>query len=80
MKTIKTIIVAVVALAPLPALAQQYQKVEGQVRENIPAGPFLAAAYAFMWVAVLVYVGLVARRLGRVQGEVEELRRRINTR
>jgi hypothetical protein len=64
-------LVALVATAS-PALAQ------GQVRESIPAGPFLGAAYAFMWLAVLVYVGLVARRLTRVQGDIEDLRRKLD--
>jgi hypothetical protein len=75
----KKIILAVCTLAALvatasPALAQA----EGQVRESIPAAPFLAAAYAFMWLAVLVYVGLVARRLTRVQGDIEDLRRKLD--
>jgi hypothetical protein len=72
------LLVLVAALAaPALALAQNYQAVEGKVRENIPAAPFLASAYAFIWLSILVYVGLVARRLGRVQGDVEELRRRL---
>jgi hypothetical protein len=72
-------LLAAAALLTLPALAQaqQYEPIEGRVRENIPAAPFLAGAYAFIWLTVLVYVGLVARRLGRVQGDVEELRRRL---
>jgi len=69
--------VVVVLAAPALALAQNYQPVEGRVRESIPAAPFLAGAYAFMWVAVVVYVVLVARRLGRVQSDIEELRRRL---
>ena len=58
MKKILLVIAAVAAALPAAALAQQ-----GQVRESIPAAPFLAGAYAFMWVAVLIYVALVARRL-----------------
>jgi hypothetical protein len=74
----KVLLAVVVVLAtPALALAQNYQPVEGRVRESIPAAPFLAAAYAFMWVAVVVYVVLVARRLGRVQSDIEELRRRL---
>ncbi|MBW8868781.1 MAG: hypothetical protein JF610_15880 [Acidobacteria bacterium] len=69
--------VVVALAAPALALAQNYQPVEGRVRESIPAAPFLAGAYAFMWVAVVVYVVLVARRLGRVQSDIEELRRRL---
>jgi CcmD family protein len=61
-----------------PAVAQEFQKVEGQVRENIPAAPFVASAYGFIWLSVFVYVGLVARRLGQVKGEIEELRRRVD--
>jgi hypothetical protein len=71
MKKIILTIVTLVATAS-PALAQ------GQVRESIPAGPFLAAAYAFMWMAVLVYVALVARRLSRVQGDIADLRRKLD--
>jgi CcmD family protein len=37
----------------------------------------VAIAYGFIWTAVFTYVFLVARRLGRVRGEMEELRRRI---
>jgi CcmD family protein len=59
-------------LASAPAFAQ------GQVRESIPAAPFLAGAYAFMWIAVLVYVALVARRLSRVQSDIDDLRRKID--
>ncbi len=57
--------------------ADGFEKVEGQVRENIPAAPFLAGAYGFIWVAVLVYVVVLARGLTRVQNEIEELRRRV---
>jgi CcmD family protein len=75
MKTILIPILALLALlaAPADVLAQA-----GQVRETIPAGPFLAGAYAFIWVAVLVYVALVARRLTRVHTEIDELRRRLD--
>ena len=74
-------IVTVVALAlfvSAPALAAEFERVEGRVRENIPAGPFLAAAYAFIWVAVLVYVAIIARKLGRVQAEIDQLRAKLD--
>jgi CcmD family protein len=38
----------------------------------------VALAYGFIWLAVFVYVVLVARRLGRLNGEMSELRRRID--
>ena len=79
-RRLKYVVVAVVVLAlPAVVLAQNYQAVpaEGRVRESIPAAPFLAGAYAFIWLCILVYVGLVAKRLARVQGDLEELRRRV---
>jgi CcmD family protein len=38
----------------------------------------VAVAYGFIWLAVFVYVFLVSRRLGRLHGEMDELRRRID--
>ncbi len=38
----------------------------------------VALAYGFIWLAVLAYVALVARRLARINGEMSELGRRID--
>ena len=38
----------------------------------------VALAYGFIWVAVFSYVIIVSRRLGRLNGEMDELRRRID--
>jgi hypothetical protein len=43
--------------------------------EQIPAQPLVAGAYAFIWLAVLVYVGLLWRRLGAVQKDLDALKR-----
>lgn len=43
--------------------------------EQLPAAPLLVAAYAFVWVALLVYLWSIWRRLGRVQGELAALSR-----
>ena len=51
-----------------PAAAQEFVKVNEAAREQIPAVPFVAAAYAFIWVAVLVYIGSVARRMVKLRG------------
>jgi CcmD family protein len=71
---------AFVATASLPALAlaQEFQKVEGKLADEVPAGPFVAIAYGFIWIAILGYVVFVARGLGRVRGDVEELRRKLD--
>lgn len=63
---------------PLVAVAQKFEKVEGKLVEDIPAIPFVAAAYGFIWIAVLGYLVYVARSLGRVSSEVAELRRKLD--
>ena len=45
--------------------------------EQLPAAPLLIAAYAFVWVALLVYVWSVWRRLLKVEREMRDLAARI---
>jgi CcmD family protein len=66
------------AVSAAPARAQDFVKVADDAREQLPATPFIGVAYGFIWVAILVYVFGLARRLGRVQGELEDLRRRLD--
>ena len=47
-------------------------------KENIPATPLVAGAYGFIWLAVLVYVGTVAARAGRLTREVAVLQQKLN--
>ncbi|HSS40237.1 MAG TPA: hypothetical protein VLT58_15830 [Polyangia bacterium] len=68
----------VAALAPAVARAQEFVKVEGAVREELPAGQFVAAAYAFIWIAVLAYVVVLARGLARVRKDANELRAKVD--
>jgi CcmD family protein len=68
---------AAVTLAPALAFAQEYVKVEGKAGEDVPAGPFVGIAYGFIWIAILAYVVFVARGVGRVRGDIEELRRKL---
>jgi CcmD family protein len=65
-------------LIPALARAQEFVKVEGAPRQEIPAGPFVAAAYAFIWIAVLAYVIVLARGLARVRRETDELRGKLD--
>ena len=73
-------LVAIVATLSVPALAlaQDFQKVDGKLGEEVPAGPFVGIAYGFIWIAILAYVLYVARGLGRVRGDLEELRRKLD--
>jgi CcmD family protein len=68
---------ALALLAPALAVAQEFQKVTGPLREELPATPFVAAAYGFIWIALLAYVVWLARGLGRVRKDLAELRGRI---
>ena len=70
----------VTALAPLLAVAaDQYEPLDESARKLTDPNPYILAAYGFMWVAVLVYVVLVARGLTRARGEIESLRRRLDS-
>ncbi len=64
-------------LAPSLAVAQEFQKVSGPLREELPATPFVAAAYGFIWIALLAYVVWLALGVGRVRKDLAELRARI---
>ena len=66
------------ALSPGLALAQEFQKVEGAPRPEMPSGPFVAAAYGFIWIAILAYVLFVASGLQNVRRDLAELRKKID--
>jgi CcmD family protein len=80
MKAVRRVllIVALLALGPAQALAQVFEKVEGPVRAEIPAVPFVAAAYGIIWLAILFYVFIIARGLARVDGEIADLKRKVD--
>ena len=54
---------------PMKSLPQQ---------DQLPAAPLLVAAYAFVWVALLVYVWTIWRRLMKVEREIRELSSRVS--
>jgi CcmD family protein len=49
-------------------------------RQELPSGPLLYAAYAFVWAAVLVYVFVLWRKLARVERELGEVNRKLGRR
>ena len=48
--------------------------------EQMPAAPLLIAAYAFVWLAVLVYLWTIWRRLGKVEAEMRALAQKTTRR
>jgi hypothetical protein len=44
--------------------------------DRLPAAPVLIVAYAIVWIAVIVCIWSVWRRLDRIDGEMHELKRR----
>ncbi len=43
--------------------------------EQLPAAPLVLSAYAIIWVAVLIYVAMLWRRLAAVQKDLDALKR-----
>ena len=79
--------VATVMLLPtflLTATAQepqsQFVPADSLPQEVLPATPFVFVAYAFVWVALMVYVYALWRRLGRVERELAEVNAKLAAR
>jgi CcmD family protein len=49
------------------------------VQEQLPAAPLVMTAYAIAWVAVFGYLWFIWQRLGRVERELADVSRRIQT-
>jgi CcmD family protein len=45
-------------------------------QEQLPAAPLLITAYVFVWVLLMIYLWSIARRLGKVEREMQTLQRR----
>lgn len=86
---ILSIVVALVVMMPAPSVTAQTQKPPagqegfvpidelGDVKEELPATPLIAAAYGIAWAAVLMYVFSLWRRLNQVERELTEVSRRL---
>jgi hypothetical protein len=68
----------VAALQPPPA-GEYVPAVPGTATENLPAAPFVAAAYAFVWIAAMIYLWSVWRRLNKVEADMQALERKSRT-
>lgn len=86
MKSMKQSIVTVIMTALVMvcgvakfALAQGYEPVADKDPTTIAANPFIAGAYGFIWVAVVVYVVMLARGLAKANAEVSNLRSKLDS-
>jgi CcmD family protein len=85
-RLVRMFLVAAMMLgAPALSYAQQPPRApEGFVpvdqlpgQEELPAKPLVAAAYAVAWLAVLIYVFSIWKRLNTVEREMADVARRI---
>ena len=82
MRSIGTMLLTFVLTAG-PALAQPPQTTgefkplsEVPPSEQLPGGALVVVAYGFIWVATMVYIWMLWRRLSKVEGEMQTLERR----
>lgn len=87
----KTLLLLVLfALLPAAAVAAQQPTAAGAAQEEfvpvnalpaaaeqLPAAPLLIGAYAFVWVALLVYVWSLWKRMAKLERELADLQRRL---
>jgi cation transport ATPase len=67
------------ALQPPAASGEYVPATPGTATEQLPAAPMLAAAYAFVWIAAMVYLWSVWRRLNKVEADMHALERKSRT-
>lgn len=49
-------------------------------REVLPATPLVFYAYSFVWVALMAYLWMIWRRMGKVEQDLESVRKRLTER
>jgi hypothetical protein len=71
-------LVAVPVFAGQPPTTEEFRPLsELPPSEQLPGGVFLVAAYAFIWVATMIYVWWVYARLKKVEEDMKALERRV---
>jgi CcmD family protein len=69
--------------APLFAQGEEEFKLAGPddiIREELPATPLVFAAYAAVWVVLIIYVFSIWRRVSKVERELNEVSSRLQAR
>ena len=67
------------AMSQPPQPAQEEFKPIGELPpgEQLPAARLLIAAYAFVWIAMMVYVWSIWRRMTRIETELQQVAQRV---
>jgi hypothetical protein len=88
MTLIRRVFVALASLVLTTAPAFAFQPSAGQgefvpvgelpAGEQLPVAPLLIGAYAFVWVALILYLWSIWRRLDKVEADIEMLGRRVS--
>ena len=84
---IRRVLIAICSIVPLvavPAFASQPSAGQSEFvpinqlppADQLPAAPLLIAAYAFVWVVLMLYLWSIWRRLGKVEVDMASLERR----
>jgi CcmD family protein len=78
----KTLYIAALLLMNTALFAQPGQSefkpvTEIPASEQLPSAPLVIAAYAFVWLAFMVYVWMIWRKLGKVEQELHTLSMQI---
>jgi CcmD family protein len=78
----KQILLTILLLMNTAVFAQpgqsEFQPVtEIPASEQLPSAPLVIAAYAFVWLAFMVYVWMMWRKLGKVEQELNQLSTQI---
>ena len=81
--SLRRLLIALTSFVLLAAPAFALQPPKGQsefvpvdavpLTDQLPAAPLLIAAYAFVWIAVMVYVFSIWKRMNRVEDEMRAL-------
>jgi len=82
MTKLRSVLIAVIAFVTAPAIAlgQEFEKVKDMPTQNIPAGKFVVIAYSIIWLAILVYVLIMASGIRRVNAQLDDLKRKLDRR
>ena len=82
MTKLRSVLIAVIAFCTAPAIAfaQEFEKVKDIPTQNIPAGKFVVIAYSIIWLAILVYVLIMASGIRWVNAQLDDLKRKLDRR